>query len=228
MLHSWCVQDDSQSKSGTLNGPNCTEGQMCDTVSQVARRCQRRVTSVHMGVLPPQCRAQCRSLSSFHHPRPPLAAALAPRHPSCSIRLTVAALYLLCLHNNDPLHDPTPQHQLSNTLLLSPWRNLSSTSTLLSSTSGVSLQDHIWACADVDACHAVDTGETSEPMPGGSPDFAPVGEDDSEDDLHSSPPGDIQLPEFVVRALQVSFLPFVQLHIPFPARCRPQLVSLTG
>ncbi|KAM5541422.1 hypothetical protein V8D89_004976 [Ganoderma adspersum] len=47
------------------------------------------------------------------------------------------------------------------------------------------------------------TGETSEPMPGGSQDFAPVGEDDSEDDIYSSPPRDIQLPEFVVRAIQI-------------------------
>ncbi|KAI1791920.1 hypothetical protein LXA43DRAFT_1094255 [Ganoderma leucocontextum] len=48
------------------------------------------------------------------------------------------------------------------------------------------------------------TGETAEPMPGGSPVFAPVGEDDSEDDLHSSPPGDIQLPDFVARAVQIA------------------------
>ncbi|PIL30417.1 hypothetical protein GSI_07604 [Ganoderma sinense ZZ0214-1] len=48
------------------------------------------------------------------------------------------------------------------------------------------------------------TGETSEPMPGGSPDFAPIGEDDSEDDLHSSPPVDIQFPEFVVWAAQIA------------------------
>lgn len=31
----------------------------------------KRVTGVRMDVLPPECRAQCRSLSSFHYPRPP-------------------------------------------------------------------------------------------------------------------------------------------------------------
>ena len=50
-----------------------------------------------------------------------------------------------------------------------------------------------------------DTGEVAEPMPGGSPDFA-VEEDDSLDSDESSPPLDIQLPLFVVRAIQVSMI----------------------
>ena len=47
-----------------------------------------------------------------------------------------------------------------------------------------------------------DTGETAEPMPGGSPDFAP--EDDALDSDDAEHPVEIQLPEFVVRTIQVS------------------------
>ena len=54
-----------------------------------------------------------------------------------------------------------------------------------------------------------DTGETAEPMPGGSPDFAAVEESDLEYDVHSSPQDDIRLPELLVRAVQVSLAFFV-------------------
>ncbi|TBU24411.1 hypothetical protein BD311DRAFT_561134 [Dichomitus squalens] len=48
------------------------------------------------------------------------------------------------------------------------------------------------------------TGETAEPMPGGSPDFAALAGDDSDYDDSPSPHTDIQLPEIVIRAMQVS------------------------
>ncbi|KAI0730501.1 hypothetical protein C8Q76DRAFT_792656 [Earliella scabrosa] len=47
------------------------------------------------------------------------------------------------------------------------------------------------------------TGEVAEPMPGGSPDFV-VEEDDSLDSDEDSPPLDLQLPSFVVRAIQIA------------------------
>ena len=55
-----------------------------------------------------------------------------------------------------------------------------------------------------------DTGETAEPMPGGYPDF--VLEDDALGGDDAELPVDLQLPEVVVRALQVSIL----VHVSFP------------
>ena len=54
-----------------------------------------------------------------------------------------------------------------------------------------------------------DTGETAEPMPGGFPDF--VLEDDALGGDDAELPVDLQLPEVVVRALQVSIL----VHVSF-------------
>ncbi|KAI0691792.1 hypothetical protein C8T65DRAFT_670380 [Cerioporus squamosus] len=47
------------------------------------------------------------------------------------------------------------------------------------------------------------TGETAEPMPGGSPDFV-LAEDDTLDSDEASHPVDIHLPSFVLRAIQIA------------------------
>ena len=65
------------------------------------------------------------------------------------------------------------------------------------------LSPAVLMCVWANVMMRLDTGEVAEPMPGGSPDFV-VEEDDSLDSDESSPPLDLQLPSFVVRAIQVS------------------------